>query len=419
MTVASFLLAGFIIYQFTFQKSSERRISNFFAALVFFELFANAGKISDIAGMEVLYSDILWAILGIYSFSYLITNPINQSVFIRNGIFLTVLITSLFSEAFFPYSEVFSTRSILIAIRFLLMIAVYRSVGMNFSETEREYILKIMVVFQKVTYIVVCIEMVIKLFFDSSLYFGLINFLLGVSANQVNWLVIRGGIPAFQALCKEPSHLAICLFFSCLIDLWLMERKKINSMFFIINCLLLLLSGSFSSILFVPVLILAYLVIMKISSKRIIFVALILAMIPVAILALDKTGLAQYYMERLSNALSLIKSRNFDIYSSEGVRLGSMFSSLDLFKNRPFLGIGLGNNVSTCAFPALLSTMGILGVLAYIFAFVDSEKTMITFIFVLLGTIFAMDEGVFYSIHLMLFFVIYGSDPDLEEICES
>ena len=34
---------------------------------------------SDIAGMEVLYSDILWAILGIYSIFYLITNPINNS----------------------------------------------------------------------------------------------------------------------------------------------------------------------------------------------------------------------------------------------------------------------------------------------------------------------------------------------------
>ena len=243
------------------------------------------------------------------------------------------------------------------------------------------------------------------------MYFGLINILLGVSTDQVNWLVIRGGIPAFQALCKEPSHLAICLFFACLIDLWLMERKKINSLFFIINCLLLLLSGSFSSILFVSVLILAYLVIMKISNKKVIFVALILALIPVAILALDKTGLALYYMERLSNSLSLMKSRNFDIYSSEGVRLGSMFSSLELFRNRPILGIGLGNNVSTCAFPSLLSTIGILGVLTYLFAFIDSKKIMIPFLFVLLGTFFAMDAGMFYSSYLMLFFVIYGSAP--------
>ena len=408
MTVASFLLAGFIIYQLMFQKSSARRISNFFAALVFFELFANAGKMFDIAGMEVLYSDTLWAILGIYSIFYLITNPINKSVFIRNSVFLAVLLASLFSEAIVPYSEDFSIRSILIAIRFLLMIVVYRSVGMNFSEIEREYILKLMVVFQKVTYIVVCIEMVIKLFFDSSLYFGLINILLGVSTNQVNWLVIRGGIPAFQALCKEPSHLAICLFFACLIDLWLMERKKINGIFFIINCLLLLLSGSLSSILFVSVLILAYLVVMKISKKKIIFVALILALIPVAILALDKTGLALYYMERLSNSLSLMKSRDFDIDSSEGVRLGSLFSSLELFKNRPFLGIGLGNNVSTCAFPSLLSTIGILGVLTYLFAFIDSKKIMIPFLFVLLGTIFSMDAGVFYSSYLILFFLVYG-----------
>ena len=167
MTVASFLLAGFIIYQLMFQKSSARRISNFFVALVFFELFANAGKMFDIAGMEVLYSDTLWAILGIYSIFYLITNPINKSVFIRNSVFLAVLLASLFSEAIVPYSEDFSIRSILIAIRFLLMIVVYRSVGMYFSEIEREYILKLMVVFQKVTYIVVCIEMVIKLFFDS------------------------------------------------------------------------------------------------------------------------------------------------------------------------------------------------------------------------------------------------------------
>lgn len=419
MTIATFLLIGFIIYQFLFQKSPARRISNFFAALVFFELFANAGKMIDVAGMELLYSDFLWGILGVYSFYYLLTNPLNKSVFIKSTIFLTAILASLFSEAIVLYSEDFSIRSILIAIRFLLMVTVYRSVGMNFSEIEKEHILQLIIIFQKVTYFVVCAEMAIKLIFDSSLYFSIIKVLLGVSTNQVSWVVIRGGIPAFQALCKEPSHLAICFFFACLVDLWLMERKKINSSFFVINCLLLLLSGSFSSILYVSVLIISYLVILKINNKRIIIGLIICALIPVLVLVMDKTGLVLYYMERISNSMLLMKNRDFNIYSSEGVRLGAIFSSLELFMSRPFFGIGLGNNVSTGALPALLSTIGILGVITYLFAFIDSKKLMVPFLFVLLGTFFAMDVGVFYSSYLILFFVLFGSVSDEQRNCES
>ncbi|MGN1196322.1 MAG: hypothetical protein ACI4TA_01830 [Acetatifactor sp.] len=407
MTIATLGLFVFIIYQLSFVKESTDRIINFIVMLIFFELFANVGKMLVIAGTEIQYSDVLWGILFIYSAINMLSHPVNRKGFARIALFLAVLVILLLCEVATSYSDnTFSFRSILIFLRFLMMLCVYEGTIRYFDEIRIEKLIKSIFNLQKFMYIFLIIEVVFKLV-NSSLYFNMISVLFGHSENQVNWLIIRGGLPALQGLCKEPSHFAICFLFVSVFDLWLIIKGYRVQKYFFINCALLLLSGSFSSILYLGALIAMYLILTKGINKIVIAFIVILIGVPVGFMLLQTSSLGMYYLGRLTNALSITRSGNLDTYTSEGQRLSSVLGSLTNFFEHPLIGNGIGNNVSTGAFPALLSSLGLVGTISYALAMIRKSNVLLPMCIIMVAAFFAMDMGLFYSSYFMIFIYLF------------
>lgn len=412
MTVATIGLIFFILYQFIIIKSQIYRILNILLMLIFFELFANSGKIGEISGFELQYGDFLWMVLLVFSFFIIKKrNKINRKDIIYASIFLCAMFLCMIKEFLFPFNgKGLNTRSILIFIRFLIMVLVYIVIVKKINIKEIRYIVEKVINLQKLTFIIIGFEFFIKTFLNNRVYFQILNFIFGSSENQVEWLIQRGGLASLQGLCKEPSHLAILLFILGFCDIWAINNIGKGNKIFFLNCILLFISGSFSSVLYVFLLSITYIVEIKLTTKKTISLVSIFLFSLIFLIVGSRFGLTEYYSTRLNSVAFLLENDFTTTTTSEGVRLKSVFDSLKLFLANPFLGIGIGNNISTGAMPAFLSSIGVLGIFSYIKLFGHRKYIMFPIIMMLIGSFFTMDMGIFYSLYFMIFISLYSNN---------
>ncbi len=362
--------------------------------------------------MELQYSDIIWLILFIHSMWYLYVKGMGRKEWIKlmslfGGLFLCIIVEVVNPNSF----NDFNMRSLLIFVRILMMVLVYKALLSNFSTTEIRYFVDVFLKMQVAIYIIVIIEFFIKNVLYSNFFNIIIEKTFGIAENQVTWLVQRGGLYALQGLCKEPSHFAIFLLFAGLYDVWIQKNFQKGNVYFIINCALLLISGSFSSLVYIIVLFMAYILYLKITNETIIMGMISILAAGIIIVVSDKIQLLSYYIERFGNVLKIINGTVSD-FTSESVRLGDAFGSFKQFREHPVFGIGIGNNVKTGAVSAFLSSVGIIGIIPFFANMIHSRNGIFPLILIVLASLFTMDMGIYYSIPFALLMLLYQFSMD-------
>ncbi len=408
MPVASLFLLGFIAYQFIVVRNKKYRVANLVLALLFFDLFANSGKLLTIMTIEITYSDVLWLILFIQAMLIIVRCGITDKRFISFSILLCAILVNMVYEIMFPFSDNFNMRSILVAIRLIMVIAICKNILEPMDEPIRAYLIKKILLIQKIIFAIACIEFVTKNIFHSNLYGQIVDKVFGISINQVTWQVQRGNLIALQGLCKEPSHFAITLLFSGVFDVLAINQLKKGEVLFWICIIILFISGSFSSVLFIFVLLVTHFAFSRNVNKTATIIIASIVCIPIVVI-LSKSSMFEYYIERFKNTLSILNSKNFNEFSSEGIRFGSISKSIEYFISSPLFGIGLGNNVLTGGTLAFLSAFGILGFCSYLLNVLSKNNLLIATILICTA-IFTMDIGLYYSSYFITVLVLFGYD---------
>lgn len=416
MKAAGIFTILFILYVSLNKKNRKDKMILLLMLLVYFELYANAGLFSRIGGVEIQYGDLLWGVLFLFSVEFLARNRIGRKCFLYFLIFLFFLAVNNINAMIF-YEENDFIHNALISARFVVSIVVFIYImGIN-GKNEITVIYSVILKMQFFTYIVIAFEFVIKNVFLSDLTFKILNFLFGVSINQVTWMIDRGGLYALQGFCKEPSHLSIMLLFTAIFDIEMLIDKRPVKKYIFVNVFLLVISGSFSAVLFLFVCALYYFAALDKIKTKFLFIMAGTVFIVCLCIMFSKSELFIYYSDRMQSALEILSGSadtNTLMYTSNGVRLGGIANSLNLFAKYPLLGAGIGN-VNSGAIPALLGAGGMTGIVSWYAVMLNGINIRYVWkkILVLsLAMFFTMDVGVFYSSYFILFLMVCGSGKE-------
>lgn len=399
MSLVGIVLFAWLLWLFC-KKTLKQIIVHIFTTALFFELFANSGVLYS----GVKYADLLWVLLFVLCNALLIRRKI-----IPKGIgWLIILAMTLFlcvvKEVLIPFDiNGFNMRSIFVAAKYFFLIFTLNTFMIILKDDDYKDIIKILFRFQELVYVVAIFEFCYENILGYENYGDLVVRFFGEGENQVIWNDMRVGFSSIQCLCKEPSHLAICLFFCNLFNIVSQLKYGKGFKYFLINCFLLLISGSLSSILYIVGSVAMW---VKFSSWKKIIPYLMCISVVIIAFAIYYGDIVAYYMNRIINIIEF-KQYGIGGTTSEAQRLGGVAWSLQMFQEYPFWGIGLGNNIQTGASFSLLSSMGLFCCSIYLINVIKMTKILLPFLIVFMVGIFAMDGGVYYSSYFCFFIMYY------------
>lgn len=415
MTIAGFFLFILCIYIYVHERNASDRFLSFVLLTLFFDLYANVGKIATIGNFELSYSDLVWLILILYSIFFALTNVCDGVSFLKIVLLIISLVITLSIEAISPYLNDNFIRSIVVSLRILAAVIVFDSLKQQIDERSYYKLCDDILILQKIIYFLAIIELITKYIFHSNIFIDTIIKVFGFGENQVNWIIQRGGLYTLQGLNKEPSHYAIMLFFSTVMDILIWEKKK-TDIYIIINMILMILSASLSGMLF-GALIIYVLLHKQVKSTKgsVMLVLLILAIVMFFII--PDMPITSYFNERVQNVLKIIRGNNIG-YTSDQLRMGGVLESLELFKKNPLFGIGAGNNVRTGAFFTLLSTIGLIGTILFLANYIRGKYWTYplqrgSIVAIIVASALTMDMGIFYNIVFAIIFLIIDKDCEM------
>ncbi len=232
-------------------------------------------------------------------------------------------------------------------------------------------------------------EVISKYFFNSSIFFDIIDFILGVSISTSSDLTIRGSGYSLCGLTKEASHYAFIL--SVLFILYLADcfkcrqdynvsakdiYKKMIANIYIV--LLWLIMMSFSVLYYCACIILIFILLWAERNNRnslriffVIFAGIALLLIgsttsDVFISILNTSGFWGRRILSLQEEIDLLLNGDWLSASSalewsNRARLGSTVETLKLFFYRPIIGLGFASVTAHSSLAMLISGGGILG----------------------------------------------------------
>jgi hypothetical protein len=305
---------------------------------------------------------------------------------------------------------VFSIQSIKMLIRIVLFIIISISTSLLLDESEFE---KIVNRFIKFGMFVICftfVEFFVKNFLKSSIINNFLASFFGVGGSTLTILLERDSFYSLQGFMKEPSHLAISLFWLGLIVIFSNKSQKMTNFLLILIYLCLFLSRSFAGILYAVGLILIYSVVNK---KLMQFLLAVLGVPPLIIMS----DFFTYYLERFDKILILKNLADASVTSSSQIRLVSIIENIIILMKRPFFGAGLGVTYAHGAIPSLLSNIGIIGFLFWmLFVFRGIGELRLNRIFFIILSIFLTcwfftgDIGAVYILTLLMFALMLKFD---------
>lgn len=238
----------------------------------------------------------------------------------------------------------------------------------------------------------------------------------GIQGAQHTTLIHRGSLFTIQGATKEPSMFATAIFYlSVLLILRYCLDKDISNHKYkkwMIMCFILLaINPSLSSYTYLLIdLILFYIInrgtsqfskYTNILRKRVLIILVCFVMI-----ACFYVENAQYWVNSQNYALQRIGNTYVQFqnilngsslaFSSEAIRLSGIVYALELFTNRPLLGIGLGSLSCISGLVTFLVNGGIICVLLYIllifsFALIRKDKASVVMLFI--GIIFILPNS--------------------------
>lgn len=251
-------------------------------------------------------------------------------------------------------------------------------------------------------------EFITKNIFNSNIYTDVLILLLGDGTNTYVNLIERNGLYQLQGITREPSHLAMTLFFTIIfyiLEKRLLNKKlKVNNYLYICFCLFLsYISGSFGALLFLLVLLVWFAYLCAIDKGRIFKTFMMLLMIIVTtgfIYALVDGSFdsSSYFGQRLFMATLVIEAASDGTWYGMGgdsaiPRFVSIFDTLGDFAKRPLFGIGLSVEQSHGGLANILADFGVIGLITwciFVFGKYKYNLTQIIILLVLSNTLIAI-----------------------------
>lgn len=280
----------------------------------------------------------------------------------------------------------------------------------NIDRKEWADILKILA---KVTLIVLIygiIESLIKFVFHESSTKLIINKIFGEVENAYL------GTDRLQGLFLEASHYSMGLFCMGIISLLGLcgiknkvcefhnHHKSLYYTNFLLVIILMVFSTSFSTLIYIVILFVAYgSFYKKIDIRIILFIGVSIVAVVITILTHNNIANTQNSfftrLDRVFRILGELLSGGDVEVSSESVRVMSILSMIRIIFSRPFFGVGLGITDAHSTLFALIANIGVIGVLffgAILYRFGNIKKhTILFFILFLFSITFTGGVGFF------------------------
>lgn len=379
------------------KKSTVEKYITLIGLLASLELFVNAGYMFSVGEYELLYKEFVLVIVIIYSLFFILTKRIEKKmllfgILLLNSIIVTEVLLTINplnqeilrnSKYIVPEMAIYSLL-ITLRIVFIILIALALKIVLN-----RENLVKIVNYIYKFgsLILVVCYtEWVTKNLFKSEIFINVVTDIFGKGRFTVDTILTRGSLHSIQGFMREPAHLTEGIFY-CLVLIILsnIEKKRINK-FLLMALPLLLLSGSFSVLIYVGCLFIIYIAKNRITPVPVSIITLaIVVIIPFFI----TTNIFQYYVFRLTNSLNFFNANDAALLlTSEGVRINSIIETFKVFIKRPLFGIGLGMPYSYGFISVFLASVGSFGVILwfqFIFNVFGEVKINTKIIFVIIA----------------------------------
>lgn len=413
-TIVSFILAALLLFKLKKNKSDYFILT--LKTLIVFSLYINIGYFMKIGSFELLYSEILTVLVVLLgTFRVKFSMP-KKSIFSVLTLFIVILIgyavllnfknppmvlpvggswDGYFIGREYLLQARFGSSHYLRLIRIVLFICLLyvfdRTLDKKMMLNIKKFVVNSAIFFAGFG----LIEQIIKIS-GSNIISELTTRFFGEVGSHLTWIAVRGGLPVLQGLTLEPGHYAQS-FIPAILILFLDENftEKKRFFCFILFSYVIFFSGSFAGVAIVFFMAMLYLFSNKdffLPKLFFYFLSMILALV---VIGKTQPLMFQYYTLRITSFF-----RGNSIGTSEGVRMTSLESAINLFKAHPYFGVGLGTTDVSGFIPTLLANVGIVGSAFWFVLMINGFKK-------------AKLQNVFWLVTLMLLFFFIGGMKNL------
>lgn len=253
---------------------------------------------------------------------------------------------------------------------------------------------EILEMLKKINYILrinlfsVAIEFFLKNIMSLNIISDILKFVLGDGTSTYTNLIVRNGLYQLQGVTREPSHLAVTLFFT--VVLYIQERRLLSNKKITIKdyayigiCVLMsYFSGSFASFLYIGVAIIWFIYLYSLTKGKFYKIAVVSLSIITSLTVLyfvffqgiDSSSYLGGRINLASTMLSAVVTNDWYGMGGDSAlpRFLSIFETLNDFFKRPVFGLGISVEQSYGGLVNMLADIGVIGVLNW-FIFVLSR----------------------------------------------
>lgn len=239
----------------------------------------------------------------------------------------------------------------------------------SFGKKEWEKILDIVIAITKIHIVFVAIEIVTKYFMNVGTLSDIRNIIFGLGDFTAESLVARGSGFGICGLTREPSHLAQVMFIFLTI-LILSKKIETNKIWVLGAIICNMLSMSFSTVMYMAVLIIVYLISYEVKLGKKFAIAVGLSIFALILFSVFLEN--DYYSGRLNDffydAKYVISENRIsrEQITSSKVRIYGIIETLKIFSERPITGVGFNIAFCNSGLVMILSNIGIVGMIIWI-----------------------------------------------------
>lgn len=379
-SIAGIMISILTIWIVISKRGVEKKLIALFTLNLIYEGFVNIGYWGIVGNLTLKVSDFLQLIMVLYAALILL----KKGMPIRTLIFTLCILASVFLLVTVPFDEPvrafdaldknerlydvlhyvsLDTQCIKTTLRLICFAwnasAIYQCITVDdWLDIRNKY-------FKAGRYIIAYawIEFVIKNIFHSGDFLQSFLQIFFQAANSSN--LYRNGLYSVVGLTGEPSQFAMIMFSYWLVYIigkeWCNQTQYMR-WFTMSSFILMFLSGSFRVVGMLPILLVMYMVVSEKSAKNI----MIAGGISLIVIILSVSGMFDYYLGRLGNAVAFLKSLDASVMTGgEAGRLNTVVEAFRVWLKKPLFGIGPGETFAYGFIPSMLATTGLIGTISW------------------------------------------------------
>lgn len=408
MNFFSVILVLIIIWIFLSTDNNKRRLCSFIVVGLLLDVTNFQGYFISLSGKELPYRDFYSLFMSTYCLFYLLSIKVEKYAFLCSILLIFSSLSGIFFESLFPYQNliinsdaeggwdhyvagltskqyldingprVFLTLNRVVEFSFLCLI-----LKSDFKKKDLVLIFLKLDNWLKLILIYGVFEFISKNLLNLGVVNQINDFVLGAGKYTYSFGDVRNGLFSLQGTTREPSHFAYTLYF-IIVYFYVKHTffNKLSSLFsdkfcIILSCILLFISGSFSSFYFILCFFCfaflfanKFISINKIKAK--LFEILIIGIFLIFfIYILSSIYSDNYYFSRFDSVFRYLSYIIVDDWwgkvpaESQLIRMISIVEVLIDLSYSPIVGLGCGIQWAHSGFVTLLSNIGFLGVLLW------------------------------------------------------